>query len=425
MPDKKSESEGLVKDESQERAIAACTDSSRRIVPITGEAGTGKTTILKAVHDHFESMGRSVVLGSAFGKAAKRITEATGIQACTLHRLLEYPYPGEVDQKTGKPLVTTDPKRDHRNPLDADVVLVDEYTVVNTELHRNLFDALPAGGLIRVFGDANQLYPIEGNDHKKKIEPPFVALLRRFNGIWLTKIHRQQEDSSIIFNCHRILQGQVPIRRDDFSMTITEDPVTAIQDLVMDGYQTGKDYGSINCQIITPTRVGWIGTHSINGTIQSMLQPADKECIEIARHPWAPDTSLRIFVGDKVIFTCNNYGLSIFNGETGVVKEIDYAGIITIDFGDRIIGIPPIMEVTTRYGTGHINPQKDIDLAYAISTHKAQGSEYDHVAYVINRSRPFLLNRRNFYTAMSRARKSAHIITDQRALSLSLYKTGE
>lgn len=409
-------------DDTQLRAIHACLDRSHRVVPITGEAGTGKTSILRTVHEELVSAGYAVVLCAPTGKAAKRITEATGIEAVTIHRLLEYPYPGEIDEKTGKPLSATYPRRDHRNPLEYDVILADEYAMVASEVHRNLFDALPAGGRICVFGDANQLAPIEASEARRKEDSPFEYLLKKFNGIRLKKIHRQAEGSSIIFNCHRILEGQIPIRKDDFTLMLSEVPIEAVTNLVMDGLDTGRDFGALNCQVITPTRIGWVGSTSINSLMQSMLQPSDKESVEIARHPWAEAPTQRIFIDDKVIFTVNNYGLGIFNGETGIVRKIDYADTVHVDFGDKEIGIPVAMEVTARRGTAIINPQKDLDLAYAITTHKAQGSEYEDVLYVINKSRPFMLCRRNFYTAVSRARKRVCVIADKRALSLSLFK---
>jgi len=132
-------------------------------------------------------------------------------------------------------------------------------------------------------------------------------------------------------------------------------------------------------------------------------------------------------IGDKVIQNKNQYSLDppIFNGETGVITAFDSAGGIVIDFGDKEGVIPTLLEMSGKEGTFYINPQKDLTLAYVITTHKAQGSEYDEVFYVINKSRPFQLNKKNFYTAVSRAKKKVTVITDQRALQLSLYKSGE
>ncbi len=171
--------EKLQFDDSQLKAIGACCNIERRVVAITGEAGTGKTTIIQNVYETLSARGHNVVLCAPTGKAAKRITEATGIAARTLHRLLEYPHPGEVDDKTGKTLITTDPKKDRINPIEFDVVICDEYAMVNVELHRNLLDALPNGGIIRMFGDANQLQPIETAQSKRiqQQDSSFIKML--------------------------------------------------------------------------------------------------------------------------------------------------------------------------------------------------------------------------------------------------------
>lgn len=412
-------------DETQLIAIGKACNPQNRIVAVTGQAGTGKTTILKKVHDTFEARRKRIVLCAPTGKAAKRIQEATGIPAITIHRLLEYPFPGEICPDTGRALVTTEPKRDRRNPIDFDVVLADEYAMVNHEVHRNLIDALPHGGIIRVFGDANQLSPIETSKRLKEAPSPFENLLKDFEGITLQTIHRQADDSTIIENGNRIIQGLMPRKTEDFSLQFTDSPVEAVQDFVMDNLDDGVDFGSLENQIITCTNKGWVGTQSLNGTIQALLQPMEKESFEIARHNWAENNTLRLYVGDKVIYTVNNYGLGIFNGETGIVTELDDIGQVVIDLGDRHIAIPPIQEMIGKHGSYEMNPQKDIELAYVITTHKSQGSEYNQVCYVMNKSRGFNLNRKNFYTAISRARKKVKVITDQRSIQLSLYRQKE
>lgn len=410
-------------DLTQQEAIAACIDPKRRVVAITGQAGTGKTTIMKRVHEELTSMGRSVVLCAPTGKAAKRIQEATGIQAMTIHRLLEYPHPGELNPKTGKPYISTDPKRDRNNPIEPNTVLADEYAMVNTEVHRNLVDALPSGGIIRMFGDANQLPPIESNKLLQKQDSPFVQLLKKFEGIRLTTIHRQTEGSSIIENGDRIVRGIMPRRTDEFGIVVTDKPVDAVTDRVI--VEDGKSpFTSLTHQVITPTRQGWIGTYALNDHLQSMLQEPSAPFLELERHQWSKQETLKVYVGDKVINTVNNYGIEVFNGETGIVLGFDDAAGIIIDFGDRVVTVPIAMPVVSRRGVVSINPQRDIELAYAITTHKAQGSEYDKVIYVMNHSRAWNLSRKNFYTGISRARKHVDVVTDTKGLSLSLYKVG-
>jgi exodeoxyribonuclease V alpha subunit len=413
-------------DETQLLAIDRClrVGNANRVAGVTGEAGTGKTTILKKVHDEFVARGKTVVLCAPTGKAAKRIKEATGIDAMTIHRLLEYPHPGELDPETGQALMSTDPRKDRRNPIMYDVVLADEYNMVNNEVHRNLFDATRPGGLIRVFGDANQLPPIESSPRLQAESSPFEKLLKQFDGVRLKTIHRQTEGSSIVLNGHRIINGLMPQRADDFHMKITDEPVEAIrdhvQDTITDDYHA--DYSSITCQIISPSNVGWIGTRALNSMMQSMYMAGEKDFFEITRHTWEDEPTMPMYIGDKVIYTKNNYALGVFNGETGIVIELDEIGQVIVDFDDKVIAVPPLLEMTSSKGTYNMNPQKDLDLAYVITTHKSQGSEYDKVCYVMNKSRAYNLNRRNLYTGLLRAREEVMLISDQRGLSMSLYK---
>jgi exodeoxyribonuclease V alpha subunit len=412
-------------DDTQMQAINECINLTKRIVAVTGAAGTGKTTILKSVYRHLYSQRHTVVLCAPTGKAAKRITEATGIQACTIHRLLEYPHPGERDPETGKALVTTDPKRDRNNPLEQMVILVDEYAMVSVEVHRNLLDAMPNGGVIRMFGDANQLQPIESNKKIQAQPSSFLKMLDKFDGIRLETIHRQAGDSSIITNGQRIIRGSMPYRKEDFQIKISQEPVQAVLDFVQDNLANEVDYGITTNQIISPTKVGWVGTEALNSAIQQLLQPSRKPYQTVDRHKWVKIEEQRIYKDDKVIFTVNNYPLEIFNGETGIVEKFMDDGTIVVDFGDKTVGIPNRLEMEGGQGTYYMNPQKDLDLAYVITTHKSQGSEYDRVCYVMNRSRSFLLNRKNLYTAITRAKSHVTIISDAKSIDLSLYKKGE
>lgn len=417
--------EEMVLDNTQIEAINKCCDMSQRIVAVTGAAGTGKTTILQNVYRTLYKQGREVVLCAPTGKAAKRITEATGIQALTIHRLLEYPHPGERDPDTGKTLVSTDPKKDRRNPLDYMVVLCDEYAMVSVEVHRNLLDALPNGGVIRMFGDANQLQPIESNKRIQAEPSSFLKMLNKFDGIRLTTIHRQADDSNIISNGQRIIKGTMPRRTEDFAIKITNEPVQTVLDFVQDNLANEIDYGNTHNQLIAPTKVGWVGTEAMNSAIQQLLQPTAKPYVIVERHKWVKIEEQRVYEGDKVIFTVNNYPLDIFNGETGLIEGFKADGTIVVNFGDKTVDIPVSLEMEGKHGTYFMNPQKDLDLAYVITTHKSQGSEYDRVCYIMNKSRSFLLNRKNMYTAISRARTHVTIITDARSIDLSLYKKGD
>lgn len=416
-------------DTDQERAISDGIDVSKRVVAITGEAGTGKTVIMKMIHDglleHYDK--KDIVLCAPTGKAAKRITEATGIVAKTIHRLLEYPYPGEIDPETGKAGATFDPRRHRRNPIEEKVILADEYAMTNVEAHRNLFDAIPNGGLIRLFGDASQLAPIESIKRLKEQPSSFDNMLVKFDGIRLKTIHRQEGGSDIIENGHRILLGNMPRKTEDFKLKITSEPIRVVADIIMDGVTEGSDainFCTLVNQMIAPVKVGWVGTLALNAMIQSLYQSSTKRSQILERHTWDKRDFLEVFIDDKVMWTVNNYGLGIFNGETGIVTEITELGEVIIDLGDREIAIPPVQEVESRNGLTNINPQRDLELAYVITTHKAQGSEYDNVVYIMNSSRSWPLNKRNFYTGITRAKHTVQVVSDQKALFLSLTKKG-
>lgn len=424
-------------DPKQLEAVQRCCDigPANRIVPVTGQAGTGKTTIIKRVYAELVAAGHKVILCAPTGKAAKRIKEATGIDAVTIHRLLQYPHPGEVDEKTGKPNKLTLPARDINYPLTeaprqenhfhCNVVLADEYAMVSHELHRNLLDALAGGGCIRMFGDINQLPPVETNKLLAAKPSPFTRLLEKFDGIVLNCIHRQAKGSGIVDNGDRILKRQVPIRTDDFSLKITDKPIDALREYIEEAAARGVDFTSVNNQIIVPGNRFWTGTHKLNASLQLMFRPNDTEWVELERpeYLWKDaGKSIRICKGDKVLWTKNNYMLNIFNGETGIVVDINPdINTFTVDWGDRLTEIPPAMPFTDANGIERMmNPQLFCDLAYAVTTHKAQGSEFDEVAYIINKSHDYSLNHNNFYTAITRARKRVHVIADQKGMWIAL-----
>ena len=424
-------------DEKQQKAINLCCDLSNRIVAITGEAGTGKTTIIKKVyHSLFKeqklynkdgsikAIVPNCVIVAPTGKAAKRIQEVTGIPAMTLHRLLEYPMPGEIDQETGKPITKFGPKRDRDNPIDQKIVICDEYAMVGRELHSNLIFALPRGGIVRMFGDNNQLEPIEEGIVLKGQESAFTTALQKFPSVVLDQVHRQNEQSSIISNAHLINQGMYPKKTDDFQLIFTSDqrqPTDEILKIV----ENDPEYFTWKKQILSPTKTRWVGCDALNNLIQAKrFLNSDQIGVSIERHRWVKQP-LQLFVGDKVIINRNNYDLGIFNGETGVVVEAFPYGNVVVDFGDRIVTIPS--EIVTYYKGKWMtyNPQKDIDLAYVITVHKAQGSEYEEVVYVLDRTIVYNQSRKNLYTAITRAKKKVTIITDQKSLTYSLsHKTG-
>lgn len=428
-------------DPKQIEAINACCDLSKRIVAVTGEAGTGKTKILEVVHSKLKEAGYNVQVCAPTGKSAKRVQEVTGIPALTHHRLLEYTHPGDPDPKTGKPVGVSYPRRGRigssdRGPLECDVVLADEYMMFNTEMHRNMLDALKAGAAIRMVGDANQLPPIEENGSSKGTAP-FVDILNRFNGIRLETIHRQGEGSTIVTNGHRILKGMFPVRSDEFGIHPTDfrdegrpstRPVEVLKKLVMDYNEQGITYATLENQIIAPTNIRWTGTFALNQMLQSMLMPDDRALCALRRPEWIRKKfkidHIDVGVGDKIVWTVNNYDLNIFNGETGIVEHVSEYEEITINFGDRTVLVPPQLEYknihTGKEGT--YDPRTSIDLAYALTTHKCQGSEYRRIIYVMDKAVTAILNRHNFYTAVTRAREHVDVVSDNRSLSMAVTK---
>lgn len=440
-------------DDDQIRAIKRCTDMSptNRIIPITGSAGTGKTSIIKEVYHILEKANYRVALCAPTGKAAKRIYEATGINAVTIHRLLEYPHPGERDPKTGKAMNSLEPKRKQNNPVEFDVILADEYAMVNVSVHSNLIAAMPKGCRLCMFGDVNQLRPIESA--KSRIGKPsaFETALQRFDGVRLSTIHRTGKGSGISENGSLILAGRVPKRFDDFNLAITDKPVDKIAEIAMAG---DVDYSSIDNQIITTTKKSWIGTYKINvllqGLLNASLNKGDKG-LQLGRHKWDEKFPIKVYIGDKVIWTENSYDLRdefnkwseepnpdnpaqpkremipvppnkyILNGESGIITQIHDDGSIQIDVGDRLVDVPNEQFVEDRkQNLVQIDPRQRMDLGYCITVHKAQGSEYKNVVYMLNKSTYFMQCRSNFYTAVSRASKNATVVTDQRSLMASI-----
>lgn len=393
-------------------------DITKRIVSVTGKAGTGKTTILKTTYTNFVDGGYTVALCALAGKAAKRINEVTGFPATTIHRLLEFSMPGELDEDTGKFHNDSHPKRCRKYPLDHDVIFVDEAAMINHQLYRDIIDAMKPGAIVRFFGDINQLPPIEENKEIAKNPSPFKDLLEKFPSKILVTLHRQGEGSDIAVNAGRILYGMPPVRKPNFDIQITGDPITAIKRIIMDN--PNVDFQSINNQIITPQNKSFVGTGALNATLQPMFHETMAGAYKLPRYkPFKGQTiqDCWIKIGDKIIWTKNDYSLMIFNGESGIVRGISDDGHIEIDFGDRSVAVPPII-IYFKYGKEMAyDPRKVIELAYAVTTHKSQGSEYEHIVYIMNRSCYVMLNRPNFYTAVTRARKHVWIVTDDNSMS--------
>lgn len=403
----------------QEYAVDLCTDLKQRIVSVTGGAGTGKTFVLGKVY--VELRNARVALCAPTGRAAKRIQELTGIKAMTIHKLLEFPSPSDepviinTDEEDSDIIhfeerKINEPRRTKFNPLEYDVVIVDEASMVGPELYRFLIDALPKKGVIRFFGDNNQLLPVEDG------APPFRTLLTKFPSVELTYNFRSGD--ALVSNAYRVLRGLVPRNNDHFEVMYTEQPLLQLFKLVAQHPELGHD----NNQIIMPTRRGAVGTAVVNPTLQLRLNK-HRELLQIPRFD-SHDKHLVVRTNDKFLWTKNDYELRLFNGEIGRITEIDTEeGTLWLNTMDRShVEIPPRVRTYNAFAQTMVNydPRKQIELGYAITTHKSQGSEFDTVVYCISRRAPFLLNKNNFYTAITRARNRVIVICDRNAMGKSL-----
>lgn len=433
----------------QRKAIDYCIDLKRRVVAITGQAGTGKTTIMKEAVSILRSQKRKVAIAAPTGRAARRIFEATGIKAVTIHKLLEYGRP-VVDEDTGLPVTASSPSRHSGNRLEQSDILVDEYMMVNEELHRNLMDALPPGARLIAFGDVNQLPPIEEWDitdgNGRLMEVPFERLLKLPSSVTLDIVFRQAEESGVLFNARRIRLGSPPIQRPDFIIKVSEVPIKDLRDIVVKAKEQGIDYSSLEYQVISPARRGQLGTHTLNQVLQTIFKSSFSiDTIDLPRDKWAEKYPVRIGRGEKIICNENLYDLRdfferysrwngaipdwssyipcpeqfmILNGEIGIVEDIFPDGTLSIQLPDRLVRVPSqYNDYVARYNKVYLrDPRKKFDLAYAVTTHKMQGSECEQVIFVMHRVLTWGLNRNNLYTAITRAKKGVVLITDQRSL---------
>ena len=420
-------------DEQQQLVVARALDLTRRIVVTSGPAGSGKTTVMRFIYNQLVEAGYSPVIAAPTGKAARRVREATGAPACTIHMLLEYSTPRDINPRTGKPFGATTPRRHRGNPLGYDTVICDEYAMVTQALHRDLLDAFPPGGRLIAFGDISQLPPIEANAAIASKPTAFQDLLTRFDGIFLRKVHRQTEDSGILANAQRVLRGAAPQNKPDFTLVVTDKPIDVLTNKLHPAWQealAAADFAGLRSQILTPGNKSWVGTHKLNALLQTILMPPDRPTISVPRRSYQGktyDPPMHVGVGDKVVISknwydleCNDGTYGVFNGEVGKVVEITDMHEIIVDLEDRIVTIPPALTVSWDNKVIVVKPQNDLYLAYALTTHKAQGSEYDHVVYIMNKSMQMLLSRKNLYTAITRARRKVTLITDTRSLSHSI-----
>ena len=398
------ESENIELDPLQAKAVMEAVNSGLLI--ITGGPGTGKTTTINTIIRYFESEEMEIFLAAPTGRAAKRMTEATGYEAKTIHRLLELTgTPGEGDD-TGSMHF----ERNEENPLDADVIIIDEMSMVDIQLMQNLLKAVNVGTRLILVGDVNQLPSVgPGNVLKDMIAS------EQFNVVKLTHIFRQAAESDIIVNAHKINEGErvdLAKRSRDFLFIRRETPdaiISAMLTLItqkLPGYVNAKPF---DIQIMTPMRKGALGVERLNTILQSFLNPPDKE------KPEKEIGGITFRLGDKVMQIKNNYqmewevrnkygipmdkGAGIFNGDTGIIREINlFTEELTVEFDEGKM---------VEYSFKQL---EELELAYAITIHKSQGSEYPAVIIPVHSGPRMLMTRNLLYTAVTRARSCVCLV---------------
>lgn len=370
----------------QKRAI--CQAASNGVFILTGGPGTGKTTVVRAIIRVFDAMGLRIALAAPTGRAAKRMSQSAGEEAKTIHRLLEMEYGAEDKLRF---------RKNENDQLEDDVIIIDEASMLDLMLTNALLKAIKPGARLILIGDVNQLPPV-GAGHV------FDDIIKsdRFATVELTHIFRQAQESLIVTNAHAVNHGEYMNLEsksgDFFFLPRQDDAQTAATIAELCKKRLPKSYGLTvfdGIQVITPSRKGDAGTEMLNSALQSVINPPTRGKAEKK----VRDFTLR--EGDKVMQIKNNYdiewnkngtqGFGIFNGDIGVIKKIDLSEeLITVDFEDKICEYDYTM-------------LDELELAYAITVHKSQGSEYPIVVMPLYRYTPKLLTRNLLYTAITRA----------------------
>lgn len=374
----------------QREAVAAAAEN--RLLVITGGPGTGKTTIIRCIAEIFRALKLRTLLAAPTGRAAKRIEEATGCEARTIHRLLQYNF-----QKGGFQM-------NQDSPLDADAVVIDEASMIDTILMYNLIKAIPPEASLILVGDIDQLPSVGPGNVLRDIIGSGA-----FRVITLNEIFRQGRESLIVVNAHRINRGEFPLLRHegdgtpDFYFIREEEPEKALERILkLCGRGLPKRFGFDpvrEVQVLTPMHRGIIGAANLNAELQRVLNPGGTGIARAGR-TYKP--------GDKVIQTVNNYDKEIFNGDIGVITGIDHeAQEVAVDFDGR----------PAAYGFSELD---ELELAYAISVHKSQGSEYPAVVMPVMTQHYMMLMRNLVYTGITRGKKLVVLIGAKKALAIAI-----
>jgi exodeoxyribonuclease V alpha subunit len=383
---------GLALSGSQQTAVAMAVNG--KVTVITGGPGVGKTTVVNSILRIIRAKGANVLLCAPTGRAAKRLAESTGAEAKTIHRLLDF-----------------DPKimgfrRDQNNPLETELVVVDEVSMVDVALMNQLLRAVPDHAAVLLVGDVDQLPSVgPGAVLADLIDSGAVPTAR------LTEIFRQTATSRIIVNAHRINQGKLPQRQapnSDFYLIAAETAESLHERLLqLIAERIPRRFGLHpvdDIQVLTPMNRGGLGARSLNIELQQRLNP--NALPRITRFGWtyAP--------GDKVIQTVNNYDKEVFNGDIGRIARIDEeGGLVFIDYDGRCV----------EYETSELD---EVSLAYATTVHKSQGSEYPAVVIPLATQHYLLLERNLLYTAVTRGKKLVVIIGQMKALAMAVKRVG-
>ncbi|MCI8960469.1 MAG: ATP-dependent RecD-like DNA helicase [Lachnospiraceae bacterium] len=396
--------EQIEADEMQTRAVVEAVNCGLLI--ITGGPGTGKTTTINTIIRYFEQEEMEILLAAPTGRAAKRMTEATGYEARTIHRLLELTgAPGEDGDTSGMHF-----ERNEENPLDADAIIIDEMSMVDIYLMHALLKAVNPGTRLILVGDVNQLPSVgAGNVLRDMIGSGCFHVVR------LTRIFRQAAESDIIVNAHRINDGdEIPLDRksNDFLFIRREQPdamISAMITLVREKLPKYVEAEPFDIQVMTPMRRGAVGVERLNTILQEYLNPRDPSKAE-------KESGATIYrVGDKVMQIRNNYqipweirgsfgitaesGTGVFNGDIGVIREINtFAEELTVEFDEGKMVAYSFKQL------------EELELAYAITIHKSQGSEYPAVVIPVYPGPRMLMTRNLIYTAVTRARSCVCLV---------------
>jgi exodeoxyribonuclease V alpha subunit len=382
---------GIQLADKQKQAIQAAIQ--HKVIVITGGPGTGKTTVIKALIEIYIQMKVRILLAAPTGRAAKRMTEATGYPAMTIHRLLEYSY-----QKGGF-------QRHEQNPLETNVLIVDEASMIDIFLMQHLLKAIPSHATLVLVGDVNQLPSVGPGNVLKDI-----IASGRVETVYLTEIFRQAQESLIVISAHKINRGILPYlpsigqdQRKDLYFIQEDEPEKILARLKwLYNYWLPRKYNFhplYDIQVLTPMHKGIIGAINLNSELQNTLNPQGKE-IKIGHKNFR--------LHDKVMQIRNNYEKDVYNGDIGCIEKI----------------IPEDQILKVRYDNNVVDYEyselDEIELAYAISVHKSQGSEYPAVILILSVQHYLLLQRNLLYTALTRAKKLAVLIGDKRAMAIAV-----